>query len=277
MARSTTDSSVLLATLMGLFSRRRAHGPANTPDGIEISEQGGIRALHLGSRTIQSAMRVARPFDLELEYTRRMMAFLLFHPDPRRFLLIGLGGGSLTKFVWDRFPEATSVTVELNPQVIAAARCHFFLPPDDERLSVVTGDGAEYVARHPDCCDVLLVDGFDGRYLAESLTNPVFYDHCRAALGPDGVLATNLWSSDPRFPEYLEMLGASFDQRVLCLPSATHGNVVAMAFKKDAGSPRWDDLRQRAAALQARFGLDFAAFAADLKHLNPHTDKRLLI
>src|SRR5512147_2347829 len=89
---------------------------------VEVSERDGVRYLHLGSDTIQSAMRIARPDDLELSYTRCMLAFLLFVPMPLHVLMIGLGGGSLAKYVLSRMPLTRVTAVEINPQVIAAAR-----------------------------------------------------------------------------------------------------------------------------------------------------------
>ncbi|MEW6690321.1 MAG: spermidine synthase, partial [Pseudomonadota bacterium] len=65
---------------------------------LVVSEERGVRHLHIGGEAIQSAMRLADPWALELEYTRCMLTFLLFHPAPRRALMIGLGGGSLAKF-----------------------------------------------------------------------------------------------------------------------------------------------------------------------------------
>jgi spermidine synthase len=46
---------------------------------IDISEEAGVRYLHFGSSWIQGAMRIARPFALELDYTREMMVPLLLH------------------------------------------------------------------------------------------------------------------------------------------------------------------------------------------------------
>ena len=43
---------------------------------IDIREQAGVRTLHFGSDWIQGAMRIARPWRLELDYTREMMASL---------------------------------------------------------------------------------------------------------------------------------------------------------------------------------------------------------
>ena len=65
---------------------------------IAVSDARGVRTLHVGGEAIQSAMRLDDPFALALDYTRCMMAFLLFHPEPREALMIGLGGGSLAKF-----------------------------------------------------------------------------------------------------------------------------------------------------------------------------------
>ena len=69
---------------------------------LVISEERGVRHLHVGGEAIQSAMRLEDPWALELDYTRCMMAFRLFHAEPRRALMIGLGGGSLAKFVHRR-------------------------------------------------------------------------------------------------------------------------------------------------------------------------------
>ena len=83
---------------------------------IDISEQAGVRFLHFGSSWIQGAMRIARPWSLELEYTREMMAALLLRDDshwPRKILLIGLGSASLTKFLYRNYPLAHLTIVEI--------------------------------------------------------------------------------------------------------------------------------------------------------------------
>src|SRR2546425_2346841 len=69
-----------------------------TKSAIAVSDARGVRTLHVGGEAIQSSMRLDDPFALALDYTRCMMAFLLFHPQPREVLMIGLGGGSLPKF-----------------------------------------------------------------------------------------------------------------------------------------------------------------------------------
>src|SRR5512139_1944041 len=99
---------------------------------IDIREESGVRTLHFGSEWIQGAMRIARPWHLELDYTKEMMAGVLLRDDshfPRNVLLIGLGAASLTKFLYRHYPLAKLTVVEIEPNVVAAAR-HFFKLPN---------------------------------------------------------------------------------------------------------------------------------------------------
>jgi spermidine synthase len=125
---------------------------------IEVSEEAGVRTLHFGSEWIQGAMRIARPWNLELEYTREMMAALLLRDAPRKVLLIGLGAASLTKFLYRHYPLAHLTVVEIEPAVVAAARQFFKLPEDPKRLNLVIGDGAEYMLNSNKKFDLILVD-----------------------------------------------------------------------------------------------------------------------
>ena len=83
---------------------------------VEVSEQGGIRSLHLGSDTVQSSMKLDDPYELVLSYTRAMMAFLLFRPRPEHVLMIGLGGGSLPKFVHSICPKPEPLSSNPSPK-----------------------------------------------------------------------------------------------------------------------------------------------------------------
>jgi hypothetical protein len=65
----------------------RIRKPAEDSESVYISEKFGVRSLHIGSDTLQGAMRLSRPNDLEVTYTRAMMAFLLFNAAPRKVLM----------------------------------------------------------------------------------------------------------------------------------------------------------------------------------------------
>lgn len=257
-----------------MFGKSKIHRKVEDDVSVEVSEVDGIRSLHLGSETVQSSMRLSDPNELVLSYTRAMMAFLLFLPRPEHVAMIGLGGGSLAKFVYHRMPWARTTVVEQQPQVILAARRYFHVPGDDERFSVELGEGSTWVAAHPRCCDVLMVDGYDGSAQVEELCSEGFYADARAALSDPGILVVNLWSSDPNFDAYVQRIERVFDA-VLCVPAERRGNVAVLGFTRAPGRPRWEDLRAEARRLQDRYGLEFLQFVGGLRDLNPASASRL--
>lgn len=245
--------------------------------GVELSEQDGVRSLHLGSSMVQSAMRLTAPNDLELVYTQCMMGFLLFHPQPENILMIGLGGGSLAKFVHQRMPQTKTTVIEIDPQVAATAHNHFLLPADDERLQVVIAEGGEYVASHPASADVLMLDGFDDGCQVAALCSQDFYNHTREALKKNGVLVVNLLSRDKGLDDYLRRIETSFNNHVVTMLAETRGNLIVFAFKHSPGKLAWAELKERAKKLETEFALPFPEFVAALRKHNPHSDKYLEI
>ncbi|MCW5624706.1 MAG: polyamine aminopropyltransferase [Burkholderiales bacterium] len=262
---------------MGLLSRFRTHRVRSRDASVDVSEKDGVRSLHLGSDTIQSSMRVDDPVELVLSYTRSMMAFLLFHPDPRDVVMIGLGGGSLAKFAYHRLPRARVRVVENSAQVIGVARSMFAVPADDARFEVVLDDGASYVRALPVGCDVLMVDAYDGEAQVEDLASEGFYTDACAALSRDGVLVVNLWSSDSRYDAYLQRIERAFGGQVVCLPAERRGNVAVFAFRHRPLLTRWDQLDARARTLETALGLEFRRFVERIREMNPHTDNRLIV
>lgn len=254
---------------MKFLPRWRVRKPATDESTAYVSERHGVRTLHIGSDTVQSAMRIARPHDLELSYTRSMMAFLLFVPNPAHVLMIGLGGGSLAKFVHRHLPATRVTAVELSPQVVAIARQYFHLPRDDERLRVVVGDGAAYVERREAQADVIAVDGYVADSHAEELTSRDFYAACRDRLSADGLMVVNLWGGDKQFRELLKRIEGVFPAATLCLPAARPGNVIVLALRRAPAPGAWADLEARAGALEKRVPLEFGAFAEALRKTNP--------
>jgi len=262
---------------MNFFSRWRWGRSVVDAGSVYVTEKFGVRSLHIASDTIQSSMRLARPNDLELAYTRSMMGFLLFHPAPRRVLLVGLGGGSLAKFIYHRMPETESEVLEINPDVVSIARRFFQVPASDERFTIRVCDGAEFVAREGPGYDAILVDGYDGDSLVEELSTRAFFGACLRRLNARGVLVVNLWGSDRKFNDYVQRIEAALPAGTLCLPAEKPGNIATFAFRDPPGNPRWDELEARARELEARYGLEFGKFVKGLRKMNRCDDGRLYV
>ena len=242
---------------------------------VEVSEEDGVRSLHLGGDAIQSSIRLDRPDELALDYTRAMMAFLLFQPQPREVLMIGLGGGSMARYIHQRMPGTRTTVVEINAKVLAAARSMFQFPADDARLKVEIACGADYLAGHAESADVLLVDGFDDGKQPAVLCTQTFYDAAYAALNPGGMMAVNFMAGEKKLDAYLQRIEQSFDGHVACLNAADRVNVIAFAFKRHPRQLAWAEFKKRARQLRKIHDLPFEDFIAGLKELNPHTPAAL--
>lgn len=241
---------------------------------IDVSEEGGVRYLHFGSEWIQGAMRIRRPWALELAYTREMMAGLLLKeaPWPRSALLVGLGAGSLTKFIWRQLPQTKITVVEINPQMPLVARQFFKLPEEDDRLRIRIGCGADFVMRDKKRYDLVLVDGFDHNARAGILDTEPFYANCRARLSDNGILAANLFGGSRGFRGSVGRIAAVFDKRSLVFPSCDSGNVIAIATKGNEIRIPIEELRTRATALRRNTGLDLAPSITRLQLAKPLPD-----
>ena len=255
---------------------RAVHKGMTGEESVDVSEMDGVRSLYLGSETVQSVMRVKAPYELELAYSRGMMMFLLFMKTPKNVLMVGLGGGSIPKYIHYFLPEMQTRVIEINPRIIQVARSHFFLPDDDDRLEVIEGDGVVYLQENSTTADVLLLDIFDSQGVPPEMYNQAFFDNCEASLRLDGMMAVNLWGSDKNFDIYLQRIEQSFHDRVLVLRTGRPGNIVVFGFKRPPRDLRWSTLRVRAKALQENHKIEFLEFIEKLKDENLSTTNRLL-
>jgi spermidine synthase len=246
---------------------------------IEVSEEGGVRYLHFSADWVQGAMRIQRPNSLELAYTREMMAGLLLHepPWPKNALLIGLGAGSLAKYIYHKLPETRITVVEIDPQVEIIARLHFKLPDDPLRLNIVIGDGAQYMLEDGKKFDCILVDGFDKSGRAGVLDTLPFYQACRARLSDTGLLVTNLLGHSRGFQASQARIAKAFDGRSLVFPSCDSGNTIAFATAGDEVDVTLEELIARAQRLHKETGLNLKPTIPRLQSAGKLIQDRLCI
>ncbi len=213
---------------------------------LEVFERDGIRSLYFGNDTRQSSMACARPDRLVLAYTRAMLAPLLFLPQPRRVLLVGLGGGALLRWLHRHCPRSRLEVIELRPAVVEVCRRHFGLPERPEpRLHV--GDAVTLLPTLGGGYDLILLDAYDGEGIAPGTGEAGFFAACRSALGQGGVLAANLWSSDRRrFRRLRRAFREGLGGRTLELPVAGRANRILLGLP---GTADWSAARDRAGRL----------------------------
>jgi spermidine synthase len=242
---------------------------------IEIVEEDGVRVLQIGGDAIQSAMRLDAPDAIELDYVRAMMAFLLFCPEPRDILMVGLGGGSMARFVHAHMLRTRVTVVEINPGVVTVARKYFRFPEEDGRLDVIIGEGAGVVAQRPASCDVLAVDGFVNGKVADSLCTPAFYAAAFEALRPQGVMVANFMADDAKLERHCARIEKAFGRPPALLLAEEQDNLIAFAFRGGPSRFAWAQLKDRARQAETRLGLRLEASLASLKARNSGTARYL--
>lgn len=230
----------------------------------DIFDRDGIRYLCVrGADWSMSSMPIDQPHRLSTPYMRTAMGFVLFRPQPRDVLMLGLGAGSQAKYMLHHLDGVRVTCVELDPTVPPIARQHFHLPPDHARLRVVIDDAVRYVSENPASADAVLVDVYVATGAPpESITCPAFYRALHAVLRPAGVAVFNFHGMDlDRLVTQLAALRLRFaDVRAALAPPA---NSVVFALR-DPVAQTPVQLIERAEALEPQLRLGLPDLAREL-------------
>jgi spermidine synthase len=227
---------------------------------VHFSEDGDIRYLHLSSPWIQGSMWIKKPYDIELEYVQRMMAWLLFMPPEEvagaHAMQLGLGAGTITKFCYKKL-KMTCTAIEINPGVLHACRGWFRLPEEDERLRVVIADAAKEI-RSPEwtgVVDALQVDIYDHEAASPVLDTLDFYKDCHALLSPNACMTVNLFGRASSYDESLQKIMAAFgEDAVWAFKPTREGNTIVLA-QRTPSRPKREQLMEAAERIEAKYGL----------------------
>lgn len=251
--------------------KRIGSGPDAPPF---VLDDGQFLALHFTMGYLQSRMNLLNPYALSLDYTRRMMAFLLFQPAPLHVELVGLGGGSLTKFCYRGLPHTKLTTIEINSDVISMAPL-FQIPETSPRMHLVHADASVYLAHSDKRSDVILIDGCDTYGIAPSLTTESFYTSVFDRLRPGGIAVVNLVGGSRMKDAVQRVIAKVFDDRLLVMNIAVGSNRIALAFRGPQWPPDWAAIKTAAPKLAHQHQLDFEAYAAELERAYRNRGRRI--
>jgi spermidine synthase len=190
----------------------------------------------------QSCLSLDQPQRLQFEYTRAMVAAtVLWQPQPRRLLVIGLGGGSIPMALAALLPDAHIDTVEIDPAVIGVAQRFFAFTPGP-RLRAFARDGRDFVSAaraRGDRYDAVLLDAFDQNGIPPALFTVAFLDEIRQVLTDEGALLANTFGGTPTHAAELAVTGQVFGRfhAVRFGLSETGGNRLLVAARGELPAP----------------------------------------
>lgn len=199
---------------------------------LTVEKRGSIVELRARSRrgeALESAVDLDDPLRLVVAYTRSLYAGLFFEPEPRRVLMIGLGGAGFHRLFSEAFPESVLHTAELDPKVFELARERMrFEPTPNTPVTIM--DGRMFVKRNRETWDWIILDAFRGGYVPPHLKTEEFYRECAARLSDRGVFMSNLHATSELYYSDVKTIQKVFPQVVL-FETAGRGNVIACAVK----------------------------------------------
>lgn len=155
----------------------------------------GYRYLHNNEKLLrQGGMDTRHPDRLLFEYYRMsLMALVFLENDPADILVVGLGAGSIPKYLNKYFPHASIDVVEIDPEVLSVAQKYFAFREND-RMKVYIQDGRMFIKRAKKKYDLVLLDAYRNGSIPFHLTTKEFLAEVKKALKPGGVVTSNILS-----------------------------------------------------------------------------------
>lgn len=231
---------------------------------IQVFDDGNKRYLAFGNNDEQSCQLKTNPAHLQYDYTRAMLLPLLFKPDPKKILLLGLGGGSLANCLHHHNPQTVITAVELRQQVIDIAYRYFQLP-HNKKLTTIQADAADYLRdKEPNDFDLIFSDIYGPTGLDELQLQERYIDQCYHCLNDHGWLILNYWSEHRGKNETLNLLRTRFSQ--VKTSSTQTGNWVILASRQPQHTSN-KQLQDRARQWSKRLGFSLQSPLSKLQEV----------
>lgn len=224
---------------------------------IIVSEEDGVRTLRFergGAR--QTVAKPDDPTFLALPYARVALLGLALSAEPRRILVLGVGGGTLPRFLHRYYPGAVIDAVDIDPDVIEVSKTYFGLR-ESPTLRAHVADGRRFIEETRTPYDIIFLDAFGAHNVPAHLTTVEFLQAVRRAVRSDGVVVGNLWSTEynPLYNAMVRTYHEAFDA-VRVVPVTGAGNRIVLALPRP-GAPTVARLAERATAVSVSKGFQF--------------------
>jgi spermidine synthase len=226
---------------------------------IVVTDEGDrVRALRFGKGGVrQSAVKLGDPGFLALPYTSVALVGLALSAETRRFLVVGLGGGTLPMFLRKYYPEATIDAVDIDPEVVDVAK-KFFGFREDELMNAHVDDGRRFIEKLRQPYDMIFLDAFGSSSIPAHLTTQEFLQAVRRAITPGGVVVGNVWGRgiNPLYDSMVRTYQEVFDE-LFVLDVGGAGNKILLALPRKQALDRDELIRlARKVSVARRFPFD---------------------
>ncbi|MBT4287677.1 MAG: fused MFS/spermidine synthase [Deltaproteobacteria bacterium] len=243
-----------------------------TSDGfgpLQVVDDQNIRSLHFGSRPKQSSLDLLHPNRLYLEYSKHMMTALMFKPNPQSCMVLGLGGGSISRFLFHHYPDIDLTSVELRQKVINIAH-RFFDLPESGSFKIKNNSAENFVETNLKAkYDLIFTDIFNQHGMAKTLLSIQFMKGLKRKLNKNGVLAINLWLRPEKlFDQIITIMNTYFSKRIILVPILHRTNCIVIAINSENLGFSESLMLDTAIQLKKKMGINFGQLSQIVAEYN---------
>ena len=164
-----------------------------------------------GTDAIQSALDKKDPNKILLDYAQYMIASVPLVDNPKRILVVGLGGACIQRYLYKLLPDTIIETAELDPMVLDVAKKYFHYT-EDNRQKVHIGDGRAFIEKTKEKYDIIMLDAFSATSIPYMLATQEFLNSVKEHLTEGGIVCANLWAHQADYNDMLKTYDSVFTE-----------------------------------------------------------------
>ncbi|MER2492525.1 spermidine synthase [Catenovulum sediminis] len=205
---------------------------------VVITENNKIRCMRFETRrkkvSNQACMDINAPDRIVFEYAQGTLAGFAHNPTPKRVLILGLGGGTLSNVINQISPKTEVTSVDIDPVVVKMAK-KYFAYQESPKVKTEIKDARVYVKRallNKQQFDWIILDAFNGDYIPEHLMTQEFLQEIKALLSDNGLVTANTFSTSELY-DYESATYHSVFGKLYQFKAPTKGNRLIFACNCD--------------------------------------------
>lgn len=198
---------------------------------IQVIDRKNVRHLRFGNRVKQSSMVKKYPYALALKYIRIMVQGMVLNPTPKNILFLGLGAGSLLKYINKYFEIFNIDVVELLPDVVDISKKYFGLD-SSKNINFINENAVTYMETNDKKYDLIFVDVFNSGGMPKEIKTDEFHLLLSNTLTSNGWVVWNTWTRKSVYNLQVSQWKKFFKVVIVRPPVPKSGNVVMFGGNK---------------------------------------------
>lgn len=160
---------------------------------------------------IQSCMNKNNHKIISYDYARLFTSTVFFVDNPRKILVIGLGGATIQRAFNAILPRTHIDTVEINSTLPSLVEKYFDYK-EDNLNKIIIDDGARFAKNGKEAeYDIILIDAFSSDYIPPQMLTDDFMQNVKRMLTENGVVAINTFANSDYTDLEIDLFKRNFD------------------------------------------------------------------